>query len=188
MNYGQLKQAVRDYAHRDVSDAQLGTFLALAEQRIYLGEANTPALRIAAMRKRVALGDGTRPVDFLQATKIEDGSGALAYTPFAALPKARRAFAWDGPTLVLSDDVIFPVTLTYFGKLVTPAADADTSWLLDNAPGVYLSAVLVEFARWALDGEMLARETANYTSAVQTLMSQDRAAAVSGSVLIGSPA
>lgn len=48
--------------------------------------------------------------------------------------------------------------------------------------------MLVEFARWALDGEMLARESASYTSAVQTLMSQDRAAAVSGSRLIGSPA
>lgn len=188
MNYGQIKQAVRDYAHRDISDAQLGTFLAMAEQRIYRGESNTPALRIAAQHARTSLADGTRPADFLEALAVADADGALSWRPLAALARSARAFAWDGATLALSDDVVFPVDLTYFARLPTPAADGDENWLLEHAPGVYLSAMLVEFARWALDGEMLARESASYTSAVQTLMSQDRAAAVSGSRLIGSPA
>lgn len=189
MNYGQLKQAVRDYAHRsDITDAQMAVFVALAEQRIYRGEANAPALRVAAQHTRASLGDGTRPADFLEALAVADTEGDLTYRPLAALARSARAFAWDGATLVLSDDVVFPVDLTYFSRLPTPVADGDANWLMDNAPGVYLSAMLVEFARWALDGEMLARESASYTSSVQTLMSQDRAAAVSGSRLIGSPA
>lgn len=66
MNYGQLKQAVRDYAHRDISDAQLGTFLALAEQRIYRGESNTPALRIAAQHARTSLAMARARPTFLR--------------------------------------------------------------------------------------------------------------------------
>ncbi len=188
MNYGQLKQAVREYAHRDIQDGQMLVFLALAEQRIYYGESNTPALRIAALKTKAALADGTRPADFLEAVTVNHDGDALLYKPLPIISNATRAFVWDGAQLVLSPDVEFPVDLTYYRRLPTPSVDADTNWIMDNAPGVYLSAMLIEFARWAVDNEMLMRETSAYTSAVQTLMSQDRAAAISGSVLIGSPA
>ena len=93
--------------------------LALAEQRIYYGESNSPKVRCAAMRKSASMANGTRPAGFLEAIKIaESGSPdrPLEYRPLDKMPHERRAFSWDGATLVLSDDQAFPVDLTYYVK------------------------------------------------------------------------
>ena len=42
MNWGAIKAAVAAYTHRTDLDALMPTFLALAEQRIYYGESNSP--------------------------------------------------------------------------------------------------------------------------------------------------
>ena len=72
MNWGELKAAVAVYAHRDDLTALLPTFLALAEQRIYMGELNSPKVRVAAMRQFVTLANGTRPAGFLEAIKVAE--------------------------------------------------------------------------------------------------------------------
>ena len=52
------------------------------------------------------------------------------------MPHERRAFSWDGATLVLSDDQAFPVDLTYYAKLATPTLDADENWLMATSPAI----------------------------------------------------
>lgn len=186
MNWGELKAAVAAYTHRSDITALMPMFLELVEQRIYYGEANSPKLRCAAMRQSATLVDGTRPAGFLEAIKITPNgnpSPPLTYRPLATMPCERNAFTWDGQTLVLSRDQAFPVDLTYYARLETPVADTDSNWLMENHPGVYLSALLVEVARWSVDEALGAREAANYASAVNALNSAEKAAAFSGSKL-----
>ena len=186
MNWGELKAAIAAYAHRADIAPLLATFMPLAEARIYTGEANAPKLRCAAMHQVVLLADGFRPAGFLEAIKITPtGHPArpLGYRPITNMPHECHAFSWDGATLVLSRDQAFPVDLTYYARLATPVDDADTNWLMDNHPGIYLSSMLVEVARWSVDEAMGAREASNYASAVTALNSAEKAAAFSGSLL-----
>ena len=186
MNWGELKAAIAAYAHRADIAPLMATFLPLAEARIYTGEANSPKLRCAAMRQAATLADGTRPAGFLEAIKITPtGHPArpLGYRPMTRMPHECHAFSWDGQTLVLSRDQAFPIDLTYYARLATPVDDADTNWLMDNRPGIYLSSMLVEVARWSVDEAMGAREASNYASAVTALNSAEKAAAFSGSLL-----
>ena len=187
MNWGQLKAAVAAYAHRPDLAAMMPTFLALAEQRIYNGEVNTPMVRCAAMRQAVTLANGTRPAGFLEAIKITpagDPSNPLTYRPLEKMPREHQAFSWDGQTLVLSREQAFPVDMTYYARLASPVADSDTNWLMTNAPGLYLASLLVEVYRWAVDDKAAAREAGNYASAANSINSQDRAAQISGSRLV----
>lgn len=186
MNWGDLKAAVLAYTHRDDFTDLFPTFLALAEQRIYIGESNSPKVRCAAMRQFATLADGTRPVGFLEAIKVaQEGSPdkTLTYRPLDQMPRACRAYTWDGETLVLSQNEAFPVDLTYYARLATPVDDADENWLMANVPGLYLASLLVEVYRWAVDDMAATREAANYASAANSLNSQEKAAKISGSPL-----
>lgn len=186
MNWGELKTAVAAYTHRSDLTALMPTFLELAEARIYYGEANSPKVRCAAMRQSATLANGTRPAGFLEAIKVAEAGSpdkTLTYRPLDQMPRECRAYTWDGETLVLSQHEAFPIDLTYYARLATPVDDADTNWLMDNHPGIYLSSMLVEVARWSVDEAMGAREASNYASAVTALNSAEKAAAFSGSLL-----
>lgn len=191
MNLGELKAAVRGYSHRSDVDAMLPTFLQIAERRIYYGEANTlPALRASGMLKRVSMATPERPADYLETkmlTQDGDARRVLTFRPLFEIPRLSRAYSWDGARLALSPDQALPVDLLYYARFAQLSADSDTNWLLDTAPNVYLSAVLVELGRWARDEELAAREASNYASAVNSLHSSDKRAQHSGSLLYARP-
>lgn len=187
MNWGEIKTAVAAYTHRSDLTALMPTFLELAEQRIYYGEANSPKVRCAAMRQSTTLANGARPAGFLEAIKVAEAGSPekfLEYRPLERMPQEWNAYTWDGQTLVLSQDQGFPIDLTYYARLTTPLADSDENWLMANAPGVYLSSILVEVHRWAVDEAQAIKEAANYTSAANSINSQDKAAQISGSPLV----
>lgn len=187
MNWGELKAAVAAYTHRTDLATLFATFLALAEERIYTGDATSPKVRCAAMRQFAQLANGTRPAGFLEAIKVTEANSPerfLTYRPMDRMPNERRAFSWDGETLVLSSDQGFPVDLTYYAKLTTPSTDSDTNWLLTNSPRIYLSAMVAEVGMWSRDDALAARELTNYSGAVNALSSHEKAAAFSGSALI----
>lgn len=186
MNWGAIKTAVAAYAHRSDLTSMMPTFLQLAEQRIYFGEANTPKVRLSAMRQFATLADGTRPTGFLDAIKVAEHDkpdSPLNYRTLDRMPCEYRAFSWDGQTLVLSRDQGFPVDMTYHAKFATPSADGDENWLMANAPGVYIASLLVEVGRYTRDDVLGSREASNYASAVTALVSQDVAASISGAPL-----
>jgi len=187
MNWGELKAAVVGYLHRADASAMMPVWLTLAEQRIYFGEQNTQPLRLAAMIRRVTLAGPARPADFLEARKVLVSGGAhdrpLEYRPLERLPLETRAFSWDGQNMVLSPDMDWPVQLLYYGRLDTPSVDGDSNWLLQNVPGVYLAAMLIEAAKWSRDELLLVREVANYTSAASAAQKSDQVAQHSGSPL-----
>lgn len=190
MNYGQLKAAMTAYTHRSDAATMADVFLPIAEQRIYFGENNSPAVRLSSMLSTVTLADGTRPVGFIEAKKVFELNRPecpLEFRPMEFMDRECRKFSWDGETLVLSRDMAFPMQMTYYGQLTTPVADADTNPILTRFPNVYLTSILVEFARWARDDEMLVREAGNYASAVSSAQSADQRAQHSGSMLVMRP-
>ena len=143
-------------------------------------------VRCAAMRQSASMANGTRPAGFLEAIKIaESGSPdrPLEYRPLDKMPHERRAFSWDGATLVLSDDQAFPVDLTYYVRLAH--ANAGRGRELAHGQRTFdLSRIDAgRGASLAADDASAAREASNYASAVNALVSQEQSAAISGSAL-----
>lgn len=189
MNYGQLKAAVSGYLHRNDSDAMLPTWLALTEQRIYWGESNSPALRISAMACQTILTAYELPDNFLAAILVHQYGDEKRRLEFADgdLTGLYRSYSWNGRRIALSDDQSLPIALHYWARFDPLVDDADTNWLLTNAPNVYLTSMLVEAARWSRDDALGIREAANYASAVSSLHSSDQAARIAGSRLTIKP-
>lgn len=187
MNYGELKAAVAGYTHRNDMAPLFDTFRDLSEQRIYYGEQNTPALRIPAMEKESTLASGAQPGGYLEAiTLTAVGIGypyTLDYRPLGGMKYERHAYGWDGANLILSDDAAFPISMRYYAKLPTPVLDADTNWILTEAPNIYLQSMLIEAASWMRDTELQARAGMNYVSACSALQSTLEAARLSGASL-----
>lgn len=186
MNYGELKTAVMAYAHRTDAAALIPTWLALAEQRIYFGESGVAPLRVSAMVKQTSLATVARPADFLEAFMVHENGDAtrvLELRPLSGLSLSRSGYSWDGQNIVLSEGQALPVNLYYYARFDPLVDNADTNWLLTNAPNVYLSSFLVELARWSRDDALGTREAGAYASAVNSLNSQDKAASISGSSL-----
>ena len=187
MNWGQIKDAVRSYAHRtDITDALMSTFVELAEQRIYMGEQNTPKLRCDAMLCKAQMYYGTRPSDFLEAKKIyplDCPDKPLNFAPNGLMPGACNSFSWEGQELVLSKDQAFPVEMLFYSRFMPLVNDDDCNWLSDHAPAIYLSAIGVEVGDWMRDPEFAASQASKYTSSCASLVSSDRASAISGSPL-----
>lgn len=188
MTWGELSSLLRLYVHRSDVQAVLAAFLPMVEQRIYVGEANTPALRVAAMLQSVTMADGTRPTGFLQAKRVMPAAGlALNFRPLERIEHECRAFTWNGSTMVLSPDAGgFPVTMTYYGRFAAldPNDANSTNWLLTEAPGLYVNSFLVEIGTWSRDEAMTARSAANYTSAAEALTQADKMAQISGAPIV----
>lgn len=183
MNWLELKQAVQAYAKR--ADVPHDVLLPAAEQRIYHGEQNTAAVRVHAMRTQMTMADGSMvPLEFLEAIKVYPCGKPDAPIDYRPLSTVYRdcGYSWDRGAIVLPHDE--RVEVIYFQRLQSPKLDTDTNWLMTYAPNVYLSSMLIEVARWSVDTEMGVREAGQYASTVQALMSQQKAADISGSHLI----
>lgn len=183
MNWGELKQAVAAYLHRGDISGLMPTFLELTEQRIYYGEQGSDALRVSHMLQTVTLAAPGLPADFLQAKRVMSGDVILNYRPAFELPRQVRSFANENGALLLSSDMDWPIDLVYWARFAPLVLDADTNWLLTNAPNVYLTSMLVDAARWSRDNDLGAREAANYQSAINNCMAADKTASASGSLL-----
>lgn len=191
MNYAQLKAAFLAYANNTQAAAALDYLLPLAEQRIYFGEQNTPALRISKMLK--AGSTATLPVDWLEMQRVATGGSTggvkMEFIPYSQLLSYQSTsgvpygYSINAGQVVLAPGAGSTLAYTYYARFTTPVADTDSNWLTDSAPGIYLSAMLIEWGKRTRDDELAARESGNYTSAVMALMSQDKAAQYSGATL-----
>lgn len=196
MNYGQLKTAVASWANRSDLTALLPTFLELAEQRIYMGsdEVGVDQLRISPMLTTVDPFTGTIPSDSLQLNRIAVtiGTGLKRTLQYRSLEQiaAQSVIAGEpafygirNSTVVYGPTFDYPVELIYYAKFATPSADTDTNWLLTNAAGVYLYAMLIEVAQWSKDTDMLATASRLWASAQKAVQDNDIQGQSSGSTL-----
>lgn len=181
-NYGELKTAVAGWLNRADLTAQIPDFIRLAEQRIHYG-ADQPypsqPLRIPAMQAQetgtITASTIAFPTRFLEPIRLAGSSGGsewtLTYlTPSAYSTHANSAaiptgYTYLNNTIQTSGTGAASYVLDYYRAFASLSADADTNWLLTNAPGVYLFGALIETSPYIGDA-MLGAWMASFKSSI----------------------
>ena len=194
--YGELKMAVADWLDRPDLEARIPDLMALARSRIHHGRARGHAwpsapLRVRAMEAEKMLPAGQAiaarlPDDFLGVVRLLARTTADAPgRPFAYLPpeawhggSARcGVYTIEGVHLRAADPGDARLHLRYWRAFAPLAEDGDGDWLLENAPGIYLYAALLEAAPYLRADQRLPLWAGLYAGAVDACVAADRMAA-----------
>lgn len=197
MQWGALKTAVAAWANRNDLTAQMGTFLLLAEERIYTGDPvnNIEPLRCAEMIVTASLtpasGVLTMPAGYLELLRLRDAASRVVLTAVdeakigdiegygAGLP---FRFAVRGGKVIVAPGATSSSALeaVYYAKLTSPSADTDENAIMARYPAVYLQAMLIEVAGYLADDDMQARALRAYVSAMAGAQAADKRAEAGG--------
>lgn len=193
-NNSQLQTAIVSWLGRSDISAQIPDFIALAEARI------NRRLRVSQMLVRAITeltpGDAyiAKPNDFLELRNIEvSGSPnvALDYVTPQTMDKKYRsdmigrpnAYTLLGHEIMVgpAPDTDYTLELAYYGR-VPALADANTNWLIQQAPDVYLYGSLIE-AKAYIEDEKYQVWKAAFDEAINDMIKADKRAKYSGSGL-----
>ena len=160
--YGELKTAVANYLNRADLTAYIPDFITLGVQRINHGAEmpyQSQPLRIPAMQEQatgtIASGSIAFPTGFLEPIRVAVSSNgcswSLNYIPPVSFSEIENSTSPPVEYTYLDNAIKVPgsasaYTLDYYKAFTAFSADADTNWLLTNAPGVLLYAALMESA------------------------------------------
>lgn len=187
-NYGELKSSIALWLVRTDLTTQIPNFIALAESDIRRD------VRVQAMESLVS---GTltgetlaHPTRYTEARRLTVGGYVYTYKLPVDYAEAVRNDSTDyiytsiGQSLyILNGASGDDYTLIYSSNFDAMTADADTNWLLTNAPDVYLFGALRYGSMYMLDDQAMARHTATYLNAVKRLNGHEHVAKYSGSPL-----
>ena len=201
MNFGQLKTATADYVNRgDLTPASslMGTFLELAEQRIYNGTNRIPGLRLSGMLTTVPAQplDANLPTNLLSIERVSVMRGGRKVplefrvsdwlSPFEGQAGQVMYYTVRGGRIIVGASSPITAELLYYARPATPVADADTNVVLDRSPAVYLWAMVLEAAAWARDAELLTTATPLWADSMEAARNADNEARFSGPLAIAS--
>lgn len=186
MTWRQIKDAVAGYAHRSDLESLMPTFLEMADQRIYSGasEGDVEPLRLSNMLTVVNPASTTLPADFLEMKRVSVVISPSTKKPLDFKPLENTGiqenmsgspsfFSLRGNTIVYSPSFSQDVEIIYYASFPKLVADTDTNWLTNNAPAVYISALLAEVGYYTRDDALTQRELARYASVMNSLQAQD---------------
>jgi len=200
--YAELKTAIANWLNRSDLSERIPEFIGLARTRIHYGASEAPyasePLRIRGMETSGDITISARtaqlPAGFLQArrlyldkdpvVRLELVSPDKLWSTYGAAQTGEpRWFALEGNDLVFGPvpETTLTGKLLYYKAFDAFAEEADTNWLLSNAPGVYLWGGLLE--AWAYTGRIEYAEYAfkRFVGAVNALNAADQADRYSGS-------
>lgn len=164
--YAELKTAVASFLNRTDLTSIIPDLIRLGEQRIHYGgdlPFQTQPLRIPAMENQAAgtvSGTISFPTGFIQPISLIVDNGtkwALDYmTPTQFALKSNDSdeptvYTYQNNNIEVAGTASISYTLNYYKAFTSLSADADTNWLLTNAPGVYLYASLLEAQPFLMD-------------------------------------
>jgi hypothetical protein len=181
--FSELKTAVGSWLNKTNLTASVPDFVRLAEQRIYYGaEAPFPSapLRIPAMQARETGTISSNTIDFptrfVEPIRVAVSSGgntqSLTYTPPERFSGASNSSSPPSCYTYLNNSIqtagsgASSYTLDYYQSFELLSEDADTNWLLTNAPAVYLYGALLESAPFLYDDNRLQTWHAMYKAAI----------------------
>lgn len=188
--YGELKTAVASWLARTDLTATIPDLISLAEEDI------KNDVRVRAMESlTTGTLDGStldHPTGFISARRLVVGNKRYEYRTPEAYQDAVASGNTTGFYFFTSIGSKFYIlngasgdsySLIYTGGFTAFSADADTNWLLTNAPSVYLFGACRHGAMYLKDDNELARFEGLYGTAVARLNSREKTASVSGSPL-----
>ena len=201
-NYGDLKTAVANWLERSDLTAVIPDFISLARAKAFRGDAasGVPPLRIQPMvtsaSVTITAGAGSLPTRWLEFVSLRVTDAQLKFTPaqsfwsYAASYQAPATPQWytiEGDNLRLQTTGNATVTAVYYAAFANFSADADTDWVMTNAPQVWLHGALAEAANYIGDDARQAKEATLFAGAVNALNQNDRRAKNSGAALQSVP-
>lgn len=200
--FADIKAQIATLSNRANLTSQIPTFVQLAETRIAYGSREgaftCEPLRIRAMEASadvtIATQTAALPTGYLQSRRLyinTDPIDELGYivpdlfwrTYISSTTGKPRRFTVEGENLVFgpSPDSSYTGKILYYKKFTALSADADTNWLLTNAPSVYLHGSLMELYRFTRNMEKALDEHSAFCGAVNALNLADKADRYSGS-------
>ena len=176
-DYDTLKAAIQSWAARSDSTfaAQVPTFVAMAEDRIYFGAGSpgspdyTPALRATEMELTDTItatdGDATLPTDFLEmrSLTVADQTSGIEYMPperfvitneNAAATTVPVYYTIRGTTLSVTPSYDGDLSLSYYRRFdaITPSNTVEA--LLQSYGNLYLYLGLFSAFTWMQEAEL----------------------------------
>jgi hypothetical protein len=186
-NLSELRTQVASWVNRtDLTTAQLNQFVSAAESDIR----NDVEVREGQITVSGSISSGTfsAPTGFLYARVVTVDDHVLNYlAPSAYMQKVDEEYTTGYYTI---ENETFKVLggvsyeLTYYGTLSALAADADTNWLLENAPNVYLWAACKYASVFLRDTEGAAGFHSLYREAVNRLNAMEMRAKFGGDLVV----
>lgn len=194
--FADLKSQVAVFLNRSNLTSEIPYYVQLCETRIAYGSKEPPfetqPLRIRAMETSAYATFNAQsielPTGYLQQRRLfldTDPNSKLTYlTPEAFWTNNRTGttgqpinYTIEGEAFYLSPtpDTSYTGRILYYKKFTALSADADTNWLLTNAPGVYLYGTLLEAFSHTRNMEQAQLNAVKFAGLVNALNSADKA-------------
>jgi len=159
--YAGLKTEVAAWLHRNDLIDRIPTFIEFATHR--LTRSITSPRMEASTTLSVANGTATLPSNFRSAVAMTLGTveyKAITAADMRAMDQGGIRPTYPVYSIVNNQIKVYPAdssspTFIYTVQLTTLAADADTNWVLQDYPDVYLMASLAEARKFVLDDNRL---------------------------------
>ncbi len=170
-DYGTLKSEVALYLDRSDLASYIPQFITNAARRLNYGSDapfSSPPLRIPAMQATATgstSGSIAFPTRFLEIIRLACSDGNLSwdleyannasYTTYSNRSDRPVVYSFLGNAIKTAGTGSASYTLDYYQAFEAFSADADTNWLLTNAPDAYLFGALLESAPFISDIPMV---------------------------------
>ena len=184
MNYGQLKTAIASWVNHGAATASIPDFVTLAAAEIRRD------VRVSAMESLVTGvlvgGAVALPADYLDARRfVVNGLPCDYVTPEEYQDQTfqqsrQNVYTRIGSSLYVINGGVQSYSLLYRVSFDAFGADADTNWLLTNAPDVYLFCALKHAAIFLKDAAAAQGYEGVYQAAKSKTNGADSAGMVSG--------
>jgi hypothetical protein len=170
--FGGLKTSIATWLNRADLTSYIPDFVKLAEQRLNYGADGaypSAPLRIPAMQT-TATGTITSsaiafPTRFLEPIRIMANSGSTKWSLSYMAPErfseqsngsgVPTVYTYLNNTIQTAETGAADYTLDYYQAFAALSADADTNWVLTNAPSLYLYGSLIEAGPFLGDSTIL---------------------------------
>lgn len=189
MNLSELRNLIRAYTLRDdLTDTLINGFVTLAETKFrasikhHLME-TTVVLPIAAGTNYVTI-----PADFKEARSIELNGETITLTSIderdgVGVCKPGYIISGNRIMIVPADVATGDVTLVYFALVPSLTEGAQTNWLIDRFPDVYLHSVLAAAYHFLDNERQMGTESQLLAGAIANVTASHMKAAYSGSTM-----
>lgn len=210
--YGAIKTAVADwaYAGAGITAALVGTdFFPQVQSMMYRGDGlDIPALRIRSMVDSATVTPASGGVvtissqidsgwlEFIEITPVTAGAPSLNFVEpwqFRKLTDALQSntgpqsvYTIEGDFLYLGPAAVTQVTARWYQKFTALSLDADTDWIVTNAPQVYLNGCLMLACAYA-DDQREAQFRQKFAAGIRGLNLNDQRERSAGATPVARP-